>query len=242
MVLKGLLLSSLLGACAGGARNDTPPLPRPTPALTHLQMPAPRASSPPSEPPPPAPAEASQLPRAVVVTPPEPSVPSESPPRALLPPEATPPPPCALETTVKVTRRRGLYLVSAMLRNLTNERLEFDLPGVCPHCSVNFSGLPSGYAYYPACAASGCSSPPVTIHYSLPPGEPVVIDAIEIDPVQTNCKPSVRAGRYEVSFSLPTAPTSLRACGRRPGKVVLDPPKTVKCPPRYECARTTPCY
>jgi hypothetical protein len=141
-----------------------------------------------------------------------------------------------------VTRDRGLYHVSAVLRNVTAQRLEFEVPGPCPVCPVKFSGLPTGYKYDLSCGAGACPSPLTTLRYALTPGEEVEVGALDIDPVQTTCGHSVPPGRYQVNFTLPIAPASVRVCSRYPATVALNALRRVECPRLPPCPPTIPCF
>jgi hypothetical protein len=113
--LQGLLLSGCLLACAGGARNAVVGTPN------DLGLSPPHSAS----------SEASQPQAAVAFVPADPierKEPTEPTPGVDLTADGGYLPPCALKSTIQVTRQRGVYHVNILPQNLTAERLEFDVP------------------------------------------------------------------------------------------------------------------
>ncbi len=224
-----LLATCLLVACASNPpEQNRAALP---PAATEERPGLPPAPSPPAQASPPvplAPTASSPPPAQVVLVP---MGPPKPPPGAIWPPPGGwTPPPCVLESTAKVTRRGALFHVSAMLRNLTNEQLELELPDRCPQGAAQFSGLPAGFDYYGSCVAGACAEPRSNVHLSLAPGQALELAAIDIDPKQTSCNAPLPPGQYQLGFGIAT---NLRVCGGNPGKIEISarPSKPVSATP-----------
>lgn len=229
----GLLLCCFLAACGGDAREHraTPP----SPSTSAARVPQPVAT--------PSPAAAH---RAEPLAPAEPApsavaAPLESPeppPAESVPPPGSKPPPCALESIAKVTRRGALFHVSALLRNLTSEPLEVNLPDPCPRGPAEFSGLPSGYDYYGVCAAGACPAPRPPLHLSFAPGQSREVTSIDIDPKQTSCTPPLPPAQYLLGFSVKT---TVAVCSGAPGKIEIKAPPPPPAKPKAQCPPKPAC-
>jgi hypothetical protein len=111
---------------------------------------------------------------------------------------------CQLETSTTFERRGAVYEVTAWLRNRTNQTLEVDMPDRCPQGAALFQGLPEGYDYYRSCTKGACIDNRPPIHHSIPAGQTIDVEAIEIDPVNPNCNHPLEPGTYRLGFTFET--------------------------------------
>ncbi len=83
------------------------------------------------------------------------------------------------------------------------------MPDRCPQGAAIFHGLPDGYDYYRSCTKGACMGGRPPIHHSIPAGQTIDVEAIEIDPVNANCNRPLEPGSYTLTFSFET---SLKLC------------------------------
>ena len=133
-------------------------------------------------------------------------------------------------------RRRGkVYEVTARLRNLTKEALVVEMPDRCPQGPAIFHGLRDGYDYYVSCMKGACMGGRPPIRHSIPAGQTIDVESIEINPVDGNCNTPLEPGSYRLSFAFQTP---LRLCGGPTATLEVRPPATKPPPPAKP---TKPC-